>query len=634
MYTNTDSTIITCTHCGCVIEDDPIYVNGEAYCPDCAELLSFVRCDHCGEWYNPEREDMIEYDGETICESCRDGMNLVQCDECGEWYDGSLITQVDGGWRNADRYLCEDCLEDGLRRGSVFFCGDCSEYFVSRTVDSYTTHDGQTVCENCVSDHWYTCAGCGELYHESDVHYCEADDEYYCDDCYEDHASCVHDYGFRPRAVFHGTPTQHPSFGDPLTIGFELEVDEGGSERDCAADIMRHFDEDTLYLKHDSSVTFEIVTHPHTLRSYLEDFDLDTLCRIPRDYDFESHSCGTCGLHMHVGRAQLGETDQDKREVIARIVLLMYRHWKSLVKFSRRREDQLSHWAQAPRLTFSEYTVYDDAELYNLVREYYDCLGRYQALNLCNRGTIEFRLWRGSLKPDTIRATLQLTSNIVRFAMEHTMEDVVKSKWTDITSFESIPALETYLAEHDLVDGLAPQDIPYNNEVPEPRAARPEDDGFRYRIGDHVRFTMSQYMVNRAMIGQTGTIVYCEFCSPSVRKYLIQLDPYTEARYIEDYCHDGDGRTPDGDGYWAYEAELSLSDPDIIDVDGLRLGDRVEMVDSRENPLGRIGTIVVLNSEFDIGVRFDNFNTGHDLGEGDGSHNGWWCYASQLRRVA
>ena len=213
---------------------------------------------------------------------------------------------------------------------------------------------------------------------------------------------------------------------------------------------------------------------------------------------------------------------------------------------------------------------------------------------------------------------------------------MVKSEWSDITGFESIPALESYLAEHNLELGETTQTILYHNEpaAPAARPARPDDDGFRFRIGDHVQFTRSSHMVHRAMLGQTGTIVYAEPCCDGSIKYLIQLDPYTEARFIVDHCHDGDGRTPDCNGYWAYEEEISLSDPDIIDVDGLRLGDRVEMVDSRENPLGRIGTIVVLNSEFDIGVRFDNFTTGHDLGEGDGSHNGWWCYASQLRRVA
>ena len=632
MYTNHDhNSITTCTACGCIIEDvEPINVNGEAYCPDCADSLGFIRCDHCGEWYDPSREDMIEYDGECICESCREDLNLVQCDECGEWYDPCYLTHVNGGWRNPDLYMCEGCLESAMERERVFYCSDCMEYYTS-AVDSYTTYNGDTICEYCRSDHWYYCEGCGEIYPEDQVTWSDADDCYYCDDCYEDHASCVHDYGFRPRPVFHGTPTQHPTFGDPLTIGFELEVDDGGSERDCAAEIMDNFDEDTLYLKHDSSVTFEIVTHPHTLRSYLEDFDLERLCKIPLKYDFSSHTCGTCGLHMHVGRAQLGATDKERFEVISRIALLMYRHWKSLVKFSRRREDQLSHWAQAPRFEFRPSVSYNDENLYDLVREYYDCIGRYQALNLCNRGTIEFRLWRGSLKPTTIRATLQLTSNIVRYAMEHTMEDVVNSQWTDITSVDLTPDLIEYLEERDLATGMETRDIPYNNVVV---STTPDHDGFLYRVGDHVVLSSSRYMVSGAMVGQAGTIVYQEEDSlGEFRKYLIQLDPTTDSLHLA-YCHDGDGRTPDRDGYWAFEEELTLSDPNTVSVSGLRVGDRVRMVDGREAPFNLVGTIVVLNGESDIGVRFDGFAIGHDLGRNDGAHDGWWCYSAQLRRVA
>ena len=633
MYDN----IITCSDCGCIIEADAIRVNGEYFCPDCAKAHGFVQCDRCGEWYDLTFEDMIEYGGETICESCRDDLDLVQCDECGEWFRGGDLTLVNGGWRHPDLYLCENCLEQDLEQSKVFYCEDCEEYYNSRVFDSYTTNDGMLICECCRNDHWYTCEGCGELYREEDTRYCEEDDCYYCDDCYGEHASGIHDYSYRPRAVFHGTATQHPGFGDPLTIGFELEVDEGGSEKDCARDIMRHFDEDELYLKHDSSVTFEIVTHPHTLRSYLEDFDLDTLCRIPRDYDFESHSCGTCGLHMHVGRAQLGATDVDRNLVIYRVVLLMYRHWASLVKFSRRREDQLSHWAQAPRLTFSPDIVsYDDRALYDHVRDYYARVGRYQALNLCNRGTIEFRLWRGSLKPDTVRATLQLTSNIVRYAMDHTLEDVVNSSWSDITGLETIPALEQYLVERDLVAGAEARDIPYHNEVVNRTVApgSPAITGGLYRVGDHVIFSGSNYLVQPAMVGQTGTIVYVREEMGGHYKYLVQLDPHTAPEFLARYCHDGDGRTPDRDGYWGYEEEISLTDPDVCTISGLRLGDRVRMVDGRENPFDRIGTIVYLNGEFDIGVRFDGFVGGHDLGENDGSHNGWWCYANQLRRVA
>jgi hypothetical protein len=137
------------------------------------------------------------------------------------------------------------------------------------------------------------------------------------------------------------------------------------------------------------------------------------------------------------------------------------------------------------------------------------------------------------------------------------------------------------------------------------------------------------------MVGQAGTIVYREEDSlGEYRKYLIQLDPVTDSQHLA-YCHDGDGRTPDRDGYWAFEEELTLSDPNTVSVSGLRVGDRVRMVDGHEAPFDLVGTVVILTGdEYDIGVRFDNFNRGHDLGQNNGAHDGWWCYSAQLRRVA
>ena len=628
MNTNENTSIITCAECGCVIEGEVHYNDyGSPVCEDCVDS-GRIRCDKCGQYCDPD--DMIEYDGHAYCEDCRDDLGLVQCDECGEWYKSGDLHQVNGSWRNPDLYLCDGCLEDALENETVFYCDDCEEYYRSRVYDSYVTYDGRTICEGCRQEYYY-CEDCGEIYPESMVVYSDEDDCYYCEDCASNHpSSCVHDYGFRPRPVFHGV-SGAPVYGDPITIGFELEVDEGDDERNCAAEIMDYFDEDTLYLKHDSSVTFEIVTHPHTLLAYLEDFNLEKLCAIPSRYGFSSHNCGTCGLHMHVGRTQLGESNYDRERVISRIVLLMYRHWDSLVKFSRRREDQLSHWAQAPRLEFLKHIRYTDDELNQLVQNYYACIGRYQALNLCNRGTIEFRLWRGTLKPDTVKATLQLTSNIVTYCMTHTFEDVTKSKWEDIIQQESFPELAAYVAERG-IDGLEVRDIPYNNDVP----TVPVDDSavLGYKNGDPVIIISGSSLTSDSMVGATGTVIGHGTTAFGYNRLLLEIDEFSDERYLR-RTHDANGRCASGRGYWVYAEDIQLSDPDARQNAGFRVGDRVRMTDSREAPYMRTGTVIIANSYDDLGVRFDDFHSGHSLGRDDiTDSSGWWCYAGQLRRTA
>ena len=619
--------IITCAECGAIIEGEVRYGSADQpLCPDCIERLGLVKCDHCDRYVDPDCT--IEYEGITICEDCRDNAGLVQCSECGGWHDPCDITHVYAGWRYTDLDLCESCLDDMIEQDRVFYCEDCEDYYLSRAFDSYETAYGTTICEGCRSDHYYYCEDCGRLFTEDDIVWNEDEEEYYCEHCAENHHARIHDYGFRPHPVFHGV-NHTPRFGDPITIGFELEVDDGDDEHSCAEDIMSAFDEDTLYLKHDSSVTFEIVTHPHTLDSYLNEFDLDKLCEIPGRYGFSSHNCGTCGLHMHVGRAQLGDCADSQFVTISKIALLMYRHWDSLVKFSRRRQEQLDHWAHAPAFKFNKYTTYTDDKLVSLVQSTYSCLGRYQALNLENRGTIEFRLWRGTLVADTIRATLQLTHNIVRYCMEHTFEDVANCSWPDVTGFETYEALDKYLAARGLVYGEEPKEIPYNNQP-----VRADDDTtFGWRIGDRVRIVRGDDLVNAGMVGATGTVVTREHTLYGDNKYLlrIDLDSCPRARNLAHYAN---GRMPDHDGYWVYETSAELIDESAAARDGFRVGDRVCMVDTSQNPYGHVGTIVMYNGEHDIAVRFDDFERGHDLGEDDGTSNGWWCCAEQLTHAA
>ena len=59
-------------------------------------------------------------------------------------------------------------------------------------------------------------------------------------------------------------------------------------------------------------------------------------------------------------------------------------------------------------------------------------LDRYHAINLTNRNTIEFRMFRGTLNIETFFATLQLVDNIVRYVKEHTNNDIQSLQFTDL----------------------------------------------------------------------------------------------------------------------------------------------------------------------------------------------------------
>ena len=79
--------------------------------------------------------------------------------------------------------------------------------------------------------------------------------------------------------------------------------------------------------------------------------------------------------------------------------------------------------------------------------------GRYVCLNLYNHETIEFRIFRGTLKYETLIATLELVHEICKQAIEHTDKDFEKMSWGDFVKGInplSKPELVNYLKSKQL----------------------------------------------------------------------------------------------------------------------------------------------------------------------------------------
>ena len=77
-------------------------------------------------------------------------------------------------------------------------------------------------------------------------------------------------------------------------------------------------------------------------------------------------------------------------------------------------------------------------------------MGRYTAVNLTNRETIEIRLFRGTLKLNTLRATLQLVNLICNVALSVPDETLQSMSWHDFLNWVTEPELIQYLKERNL----------------------------------------------------------------------------------------------------------------------------------------------------------------------------------------
>ena len=69
---------------------------------------------------------------------------------------------------------------------------------------------------------------------------------------------------------------------------------------------------------------------------------------------------------------------------------------------------------------------------------------------MCNQHTIEFRLFRGTLKLNTLLATLQMVDKICDIAMKLDDDDLQALSWSEFVSHIETPELIQYLKERRL----------------------------------------------------------------------------------------------------------------------------------------------------------------------------------------
>lgn len=406
----------TCAICGCCDEElFELWIDGEyrMVCADCAEQNGYVRCEDCGAWVH--EDDVIPVDEDIrytytsyVCPDCAD--NYFRCDNCGNYYSDRYTRRDDYG-----NVICDSCYEDG----DYITCDDCG-----RITDDFEEIDGSYYCWACAGDHRHR---------------------------------GVHDYGYKPYPEFQFTPAERNTVSpldSILTFGVELEVDDG----DDASDLCDDLEELGLpiYMKHDGSLNdegVEIVTHPASLAFHASGMSWNGIAATCRDHDYQSHNTDTCGLHIHVGRRGMGPDGRSRDNTAANLVLLTVSLWDKLVKFSRRRESKLNEWAAKPELRTEtwhgplDYTKDDDLREAAMLTQN---SGRYQAVNLTNAATVEFRLFRGTLNRDTLLASIQLTSNLTRYAMTHTPTECRAAKWSDIMQVETYPELTAYCEKREI----------------------------------------------------------------------------------------------------------------------------------------------------------------------------------------
>jgi hypothetical protein len=387
-----------------------------------------IYCYDCG----CEIEEGSEYQdpyGNSICEDCFDE-TYIYCEYCGD-----VIPQDDAiGINNGEFYVCESCADHNYYR-----CDYCDNYFSDRHI--YTRNIN--ICVDCI-EHVYSCDGCSDFIYEYDAHF--FDDGVYCDSCALEYArnNLIHDAYYRPDPWFLGGRAAG-------YYGIELEIDGGYDRGECAAAIMEAAPDDSIYLKYDGSLRngFEIVTHPATLDYHINNMRWEEICNAAIDYGFRSHDTNTCGLHIHASRTLFGQYEMIQDLNIAKCILLIENNFNSIIlPFSRRTSDLMREWARRPCAGINEY----DSELTAINKaKMTEDDGRYQAVNLMNRNTVEFRFNRGTLNVNTIIASIQFIDFIIKYVNANNLKDVCIKDFRDVLQQQATGYLKDYLIRRNII---------------------------------------------------------------------------------------------------------------------------------------------------------------------------------------
>lgn len=353
---------------------------------------------------------------------------MKACCVCGTLHPVEELTEFDDSW------LCSLCLHS-----ETIVCQDCGERLWA---DDDAGDGSTTLCQSCYDRYYTTCEDCARVIHQDDAYY-ESDDDYEarCYSCHCRHADqrTIHEYSYKPEPIFFGDGDRH--------YGIELEIDSGG---ECSENARRILDvanaggDEMLYIKRDGSLSdgMELVSHPATIDWHLNHFPWEKIMEKAKSMGYVSHQSGTCGLHFHVNRTAFGETREEQESCIARILYLHEVFWNELLKFSRRTEKQYQQWCA--RYGLKEHPQ----EILKHAKGYGSC--RYTAVNLCNSDTVEFRIFRGTLRYLSFAAALALVDRICDVACSLSDEEVKNLSWSSFVAGCTQPELVAYLREKRL----------------------------------------------------------------------------------------------------------------------------------------------------------------------------------------
>lgn len=403
------------------------------------ETIFFV-CDCCGQATTDRHKMCRYYDHATrktihYCNECRYKCGLLVCGDC----NGLCHTQ------NSEVALT---LIENLKENT----GILAKYTRSR---HYALLDNgeEWVCDDCVdrleSEGWAHCEQCGVL--TNTISHTDCYDDL-CPSCYsaymeqleeERYSEDPSDWDHELISSYHDSSLEFDDPEDKLVFGteFEFVVGDNNEHFDCYETLGKFVREltnspITSTIEKDASVDFEVISAPEGLDKVQKNLGhiIDVLNNYGcRSWDYASG----CGLHFHVNRRGVHH--------IKNIVKFFVDNQTDIIKLSGRTLDQITSWCRFASLP--DLLEYSEKELL----EGTGFISRYSAINFNNQSTIEFRLFRASLKKERVNAYIAFLKAIfknARFLNKVNFNQLVAtSKSKDLAEITGIPLINKSLKQ-------------------------------------------------------------------------------------------------------------------------------------------------------------------------------------------
>ena len=313
-------------------------------------------------------------DFDEIVEYLEEDYGLVRCDDCGEW---ELSSQARSYYDNEDATICRTCIDN-----SYSYSGRYDMYVYSDDARDAIDRDGNS----CV------------------IHY-EDDDFEYDDD--EDEWRHI-DYSPNARIIgnYHSSKSsQRPQVSawtklKSRYLGVELEVEVNSDRVERGEKAIQLHEAINggefgrkVFFENDGSINngFEIISQPMGLDKHRELWAWLNDKNVIKG--LRSHNTTTCGLHVHVSRAGLSKLQ------IAKIVAFVNSpDNEDLIRAVARRYAE--GYCRIKHKKIGQSAQSDD---------------RYEAVNIVPSKTIEFRIFKGSLKYESVMAAIEFSNAVVDF---------------------------------------------------------------------------------------------------------------------------------------------------------------------------------------------------------------------------